>query len=548
VADVTLDTSAEPTDSSTGDPVEGVDAPDDLAVHRPRHEVAATAVLAVVVGALAALMYATHRSGHWWGDDWALYLRQAEGLWHGHPNRVLQENEFSVTMSIGPEFSPPLYPWGFPLMLVPFIAVLGSDLDRLTVVPVLCACVFACCWYVLARKRIGFVPAIVGVVAVTVTPLLLSWTELIQSEWPFLAVTFVALVLIDRLAWSGAFADARARVVPLVVVGLAAAAVFSVRREGLAMIGAVGIAQLAAFAAAGHAPWRPLTVDRRALLTRLAVPHVTFLATVGLLQVTLPSTVVPKYDGTSVANVWTLRGPLARNLAQVAGLQRPWDKDPIVLGSKSFGWWLLGIYLVLAVAGIVLAIWRYRTRDLHLAAYAVAAFIIGGSFRSPINRYVATVAPVLMLLALVAAYAPLRRYVHTRVATAVVTVALVAIVAGNAANAKLRVEGADRARDAGAIEWGPTHPDAIAMFEEVRTLSEPGDVIATPKARAMVWETGRPSIQVDDYRSIPDDVDIALIVIEQNQDRNLFAIVSDDPDRYTPVWANSRFTIFEPTG
>ena len=64
----------------------------------------------------------------------------------------------------------------------------------------------------------------------------------------------------------------------------------------------------------------------------------------------------------------------------------------------------------------------------------------------------------------------------------------------------------------------------------------------------MVLETGRPSIQVDDYRSIPDDVDIALIVIEQNQDRNLAAIVSEQPDRYTPVWENSRFTIFEPVG
>ena len=83
------------------------------------------ALLALLVGTLAVIMYSTHRSGHWWGDDWALYIRQAKGLLDGHPNRVLTENEFTVTMSDGSEFSPPLYPWGFPLILVPFVAVVA---------------------------------------------------------------------------------------------------------------------------------------------------------------------------------------------------------------------------------------------------------------------------------------------------------------------------------------------------------------------------------------------------------------------------------------
>ena len=78
------------------------------------------AMLALVVGALAVIMYSTHRAGHWWGDDWALYIRQAKGLLDGHPNRVLTQNEFTVNASDGPEFSPPLYPWGFPLILAPF--------------------------------------------------------------------------------------------------------------------------------------------------------------------------------------------------------------------------------------------------------------------------------------------------------------------------------------------------------------------------------------------------------------------------------------------
>jgi hypothetical protein len=292
----------------------------------------------------------------------------------------------------------------------------------------------------------------------------------------------------------------------------------------------------------------PWTMELRSLGwlgARLAVPHATFLATVGLLQVTLPSTVVPKYDGTSITNVWTLRGRLVRNLAQVSGLQRPWDRDPMVLGSKPAGWVALTLFLVLAVAGIVLAVVRYRTRDLHLAAYALGAFVIGGSFRSPINRYVCTVAPVLMLLALVALYAIVGRLARPWVATLALSLALGAIVAGNVANAHLRIESASRIHDQGAIEWGPTHPDAIAMFEAVEQLTEPDDIVASPKARAMQLETGRPSIQVDDWRPIPPDVDVDLIVAERNG--NVARALLAAPDQYAEVWENPRFLLFRRT-
>ena len=236
---------------------------------------------------------------------------------------------------------------------------------------------------------------------------------------------------------------------PLVVVGLAAAAAFTVRREGLAMIGAVGIAQLAALAAAGSRAVAPF--DRRQLgrcWRGSRVPHATFLAAVGLLQITLPSTVVPKYDGTSVTNVWTLRGRLVRNLAQVSGLQRPWDKDPIVLGS-------IDVRLVAARHLPRARGRRHRARDLAVPHPRPAPRRLrrrprSSSAAASAHRSTATSppsAPVLMLLALVAVRTRSLRTVrqHPRVATIVVTVALVAIVAGNVANAKLRVEGADRA-------------------------------------------------------------------------------------------------------
>jgi hypothetical protein len=216
----------------------------------------------------------------------------------------------------------------------------------------------------------------------------------------------------------------------------------------------------------------------------------------------------------------------------------------MVLGSSRLGWIAVTFFLVLAVAGIVLALVKYRTRDLHLAAYAVGAFVIGGSFRSPINRYVCTVAPVLMILALVALYTIVGRLSRPWVGTLALSLALGAIFAGNVANAHLRIESAARTHDQGAIEWGPTHPDAISMFEAVEQLTRPDDIVASPKARAMQLETGRPSIQVDDWRPIPPDVDVSLIVAERNT--NVARALLSAPDLYTEVWENPRFVLFRP--
>jgi hypothetical protein len=490
--------------------------------------------VAIVVGAMAAVMFATHRAGHWWGDDWALYLRQARGLVDGHPGRVLAENEFAVQSSRGAAFSPPLYPWGFPLVLAPFVAVVGTDIDRLAIVPVLSACAFACGWYVLARRRIGAAAALLGTVAVTMSPLLLGWTELIQSEWPFLAVTIWSLVAIDHVVSSGGLIGHRWA--PLVGIGLMAAASFSVRREGLAVVAAIAAAQLV------------VVVDRRPrpdprLLADLAIPHATAGAAVLALQIGLPTTVIPRYSGTSLWNAWRLRHEHVDHLAEIVGLKRPWDAGPMVLGNAVLGRVAVGVFLAAGLLGLVAALTSQRRRDVHVAVYALVAFAIGASFRVAINRYLCTVAPVLILLGATVVVELGRRYGRAAMARTVVAVALTAIVAGDLANAHLRVDRAAEAAAAGTIEWGPTHPDAVAMFDAVTALTAPDDVVAAPKARAMTFATGRLAVQVDRYRPIP-DLDLAVIVAETGSP--IADQLDESRDRYERVWSNTRFVIYRP--
>lgn len=499
-------------------------------------------VLALVVGGLAAVMFATHRAGHWWGDDWALYLRQADGLVSGRPGHVLDQNEFAVTMSRGPAFSPPLYPWGFPLVLAPFVTVWGTDVDRLAVVPVLSACAFACAWYVLARRRIGAVAAIVGVVAVTISPLLLGWTELIQSEWTFMALATGTLVTVDRAAASERLIGPAVRWSTLVGLGLWAAAAFSVRREGLALVVAIGAAQLAALATGWRDGRRP-ALDGR-LVAALAAPHAVAGVAVGLLQVLLPTTVIPRYSGTSPWNLWEFRHDHVDHLLEIVGLKRPWEADPTVFGDAGLGWAAAGLFFAAAVTGLG---WAFARRaDVHLAAYVVTAFVIGASFRVPVNRYLASVGPILLLLALALLAHLARAWSRSWVAAVLTTAAVAAIAAGNLANAHLRIDRAADLAAAGSIEWGPTHPDAVEMFDEVRARTDRDDVVAAPKARAMTFATGRLAVQVDDHRPLPDlDAvpDLALAVTEPGTD--IHRTLLGDPG-FERVWSNRRFTLFAP--
>jgi hypothetical protein len=82
------------------------------------------------------------------------------------------------------------------------------------------------------------------------------------------------------------------------------------------------------------------------------------------------------------------------------------------------------------------------------------------------------------------------------------------------------------------------------MFDEVEALTGPDDVVAAPKARAMVLETGRASIQVDDYRPLPTDLDLALIVTERAG--KVEAELAGKPNLYRLVWSNPRFSLYEP--
>jgi hypothetical protein len=522
-------------------------------------------ILAAIVVAMAIVALLARRSGHWWGDDWALYVRQAEGLVQFRPGEVIADNRFTVEQSGLPEFSPPVYPWGYPIVLAPFVAVLGTDLDRLMLAQIFCFGWFLVMWHRLARPRVGAVLALVGTGVLALSPQYLRWSELIQSELAFIAVAATALVVLDRERTRATLVAVGSSLWPLVGVGVAAAAAFSVRREGLAMLPAIFVTQAAALALW----WRALGPTERASLRsnavwarlagRLAVPYAAMATTIALLQVVLPSTLVPRYQGNGIHNVWGFASDHLGHVLATLGLRHAVDATPTVLGNETLGTVMVVVFLATVAAGVLRAAWKRPALDLPLVAFMAAAITIGGSFRFPGSRYLAVVGPIALLLAISGCCWVVRlvarrsgaRAGGTRAAVVTTAVLLVLMLVANADEARHLIDRARAAERAGTVEWGPDAPDSIDMFAAVSTLTDDDAVIGFFKARAMTQRTERRALQIGAFHPI-ERVDHLLTHMVLERASPLAGEVSTDPDRFEPIWSNPTFTLYQflppPTG
>lgn len=513
--------------------------------------------LVAVLGLVAWIAVETRRPGHWWGDDWALYIRQANGLLDLHPGVVAQQNAFTVNNSVGAPFSPPIYPWGYPAVLALFIPILGDGVDRLAFISMGGAVIFAALWYRLARVRVGTIPALLGIIAVCFTPLLLSWVDLVQSEFVFMVAVGVFLVGLDSLVRSGNLLNlgpAASRLqwwwLRLVAIGIAAAFAFETRREGLATVAAIGAAQLAIVFDERRRLMSLGSAAQRGALAQLALPHIGFGVSMLWVRAVFPSVLVPRYDGAGIGNVWVYRNKHVAHFAELIGLKRTTLPTPTILGNSVAGQIAFWTWVAILVVGLVLCFTRWRRTDAHLAAYVIVAFVIGCSAKAALSRYFASVAPIASLIVLFTVFRliryPLRQSPRRAViaATAVITVVLGLMTAANLVDARTRVESARVAREQNIITWGAQHPSAQEMFEFVRDNTVPGDIVASFKARVMVLETGRNAVQVDDYRPLNPNLEVALVVQEVSSRR---AVEFFDDADWETVFINDRLVVFAPS-
>lgn len=503
--------------------------------------------LAAVVLGLAWLASRTHQVGHDWGDDFALYIRQALGIVEGNPAEITADNRFSLAASSWDTFSPDVYPWGWPLLMAPVVVFTDVDYGALKVLVMAFWCAALVFWHMIVRERAGQVTAWALMILLGVSWPFVVWTNSVVSDIPYLGCAFGVLWWCDRCRRRQAWATGP--LTSLVALGLLLALCFNIRREGLALVAAVGALNLVQLL--GDKRSRTLEPAR---WDRMLLVLGTFLAASAAFQILLPSVVSPSYPGTGLANI-PLRLEWYRDIvAQQFGLMAASDDRPTLLGSTPLALGVMTAVLVLAAVGLVARLVLSPRTDLPLAVFAGAhAFVVGiAPFQE--GRYLFPIVPVVLYFAAVApaSVVALARQSRTQpqtdrapwwpVAAATALVAVLAVSSfvktwdwGNRATAL---------RDSGQVQWGPEHPDAVEMFSAVGAVTRPDDVVAFFRSRAMTMATERSALQSGDIETIVANADWYAMERGSTYSQPL---VSEDEAillGLERVWSNGSFVLY----
>lgn len=140
-------------------------------------------------------------SGHIFNGDFALYIRQAQSIQYGDMQQVFSDMQEMITHSTYQRYSPILYPWGYPLLLFPCVALFGINYFAFKIVGVIClvgAFIFLYYHPILSKER--FRMSVLLVLAL-LTGNIFYWgyVNSVSSELPFFCFLMFSFWTMNKL-------------------------------------------------------------------------------------------------------------------------------------------------------------------------------------------------------------------------------------------------------------------------------------------------------------------------------------------------------------
>lgn len=145
----------------------------------------------------AALMLALIDSNHNWGGDFSQYIAQAKALIAGTIPTQIANNTLMMSLNDFP-YGPNVYPWGYPLLLAPVLALFGENLAALKCVNIALFSLFIICFYCYVARRFSMGASITLTLAFALNPMLLSFASSnILSDIAYMCISFIAVVVLQ---------------------------------------------------------------------------------------------------------------------------------------------------------------------------------------------------------------------------------------------------------------------------------------------------------------------------------------------------------------
>ena len=185
-------------------------------------------ILVFVILASLVLGVSTLTRGHEWGDDFASYIMQAQSIMNGNTDEFIVRNTFTIFES-SVQIGPVAYPWGYPLILTPALALKGLHPLTLKLPGLFLFVGFLICLYLLTKGRLSPTESLILVSLFAFNPIMIKHLDYILSDIPFLFSVFLALLLMVKLESRGNTRD-------YVAIGAAIFLAFFIRTTGIILL------------------------------------------------------------------------------------------------------------------------------------------------------------------------------------------------------------------------------------------------------------------------------------------------------------------------
>ncbi len=446
-------------------------------------------ILLIILFIAGLLAFFSLQAGHDWGGDFALYLRQAKSLINGSSEALLALNSYAMeNSSVGPpsnpQIGPHLYPWGFPLLLVPLVAVAGYNLMLVKVYVILFFLLSVLVCYHLFRPRIGRKYSLMLAALLAFNPYLITFNDIIVSDLPFLFFSLLSFLFIEKtLGLRSYFVN---KPVTYILTGFLILFSFLIRTNGIVLLGVLGIGHLIKW-------YQPLlnnfTVTFRKEWKEL-LPYLAFACFMVIAKILLPSG-----SGSHLIFLKAITpGKLAWNLMYYIELPAEFYEGVL------FPMLLYGI----SIPFLVIGIWRRwkRMPDVLYLAFCAASMLIFILW-PPVQglRFIFSLLPFYLYFifrGLAVVQFALQRGTFRAVPNWVSVFTLTLLVLFLLSNFKFAYGNYPNRR----MAEGPYTPASTEAFALIEKVTKPQEVVVFFKPRVLSFLTDRQSLRVTNLDEI----------------------------------------------
>lgn len=426
-----------------------------LAAHIP------ALLLVLAIGILHALQL---RPGHDWADDYAMYV--AHGL------NLLADLPYGDTGFVPNPWSvpgPPTYPPVYPVLVMPLLAIFGTDLHALKIFGVTMLGASLLVAYALWQERLGRAAALTLVAVLGFSPFFAQFRDEVRPDTLFLFFFLLGLWLGDR--WTGLAQPWDLRHLWRgVILGLVAYLAYGTRSLGIVLLPALWLVEIWRL----RRPGPVLLVASSVVLLLAVLQSITLHADSGYAgNLTLdPQTLAfnARHYTSALSVLWT------------NSLPDPWGKGLRAL--------LFVATLGLAVVGYLICLRRGPTVLEVVPWFYFAPLVMYWVGHMIQQRYVLPLWPLLLYYAWVGGTALWRR--SARVGRPVfASLGLLVLVAFASTHARSNNE---------PISPGTVDGDALQLYAWLRERSPPDAVVLSGRARAFALYAQRRAVSPFGYR------------------------------------------------